>query len=85
MKFQIMAWVFTGTCGGFIAWVKLNGGKITAWFTVIGDLAILWRKLTETCADGKAEPQEMQELCTDFNVFLADLGLLNIFKKGASK
>lgn len=85
MKYQIMALIFTGTFGSFIAWVKLNGGKVTAWFTVIGDLAIIWRRLTETCADGKAEPQEMQSLCVDFNQFLTDLGLLNLFKKGVSK
>lgn len=82
MKYQIMAGIVTAFFGGAIAWIKLNGGKISAWLRVIGSLCKFGADLNDTCADGKAAPEEMQKLCTDWNQLMADLGLA---KQGVKK
>lgn len=82
MKFQIMAWAVAAFFGGAVAWIKLNGGKITAWLHVVGSVCRLLADMNDTCADGQATPEEMQKLSSDYNELLADLGLL---KKGVKK
>lgn len=76
MKYQIMAAVVTAFFGGVITWIKLNGGKISSWLRVVSSVTKFGADLNDVCSDGKAEPQEMQKLCTDYNQLLADLGLL---------
>lgn len=82
MKYQIMAAVVTAFFGGAIAWIKLNGGKISSWLRVISSVTKFGADLNDACSDGKASSDEMQKLCTDYNQLLADLGLL---KQGVKK
>lgn len=76
-----MAAIVTTFFGGVIAWIKLNGGKIGAWLFVAGDLIEFGRDMNTTCADGKASPEEMQELCNDWNLIIKDLGLTKLQNK----
>lgn len=80
MKYHFMALAVMAFFGTAVTWIKLNGGKITAWLRVVGSICKFTADMNETCADGKAEPEEMQKLCSDWNEFMGNLGFL---KKGA--
>lgn len=79
MKYQVIAWMVAAFFGSAVVWIKANGGKISAWLRVVGSICKFTADMNDTCADGKAEPEEMQRLCTDWNQLMSDLGLL---KKG---
>lgn len=81
IKYQIMAWMASAGLVVPIAWIKKNGGKISAWLFVVGDLIEFGRDMNATCADGKATPEEMEELCKDWNVIIKDLGLTKLQNK----
>jgi len=69
------------TASGVVTWIKLHGGKISAWIHIVRHICDFGDDLNSACADGKATPEEMQKLCDDYTQLKADLGLL----KGGTK